>query len=509
MASSFTLNSSSYEGRYLTLTCSQTKNIASNTSTISWTLTSKGGSVKYYSTGPTTVTINGTQVYYKARTAWSTETFPAAAGSTSGSLTVSHDSLGNKSISVSLSTAIYTSAVSSQSGTWTLDSIPRQANITAAPNFNDEANPTITYSNPAGNNVTSLQACISLDGSAADIAYRDISKTGTSYTFNLTEAERNVLRNATTTANSRTVKFYVKTVIGGNTFYSNVSKTLSIVNATPTLNPTVADSNTTVTAVTGNNAVMVRGLSNGHYVFNASALKGATIKSYKVTNGSKSATASSGTINAVDSGTFVFTITDSRGNTASKTLTKTFVDYIKPTINVDGFYMSVEGELEVDINGICYGGSLGSVANDVAISYCYAPEGSSSFTSWTKNGSSVTSNSYNRTIAISGLDYRTNYVLKLRIVDKFNTVSKQITVVCVPVFDWDDRDFNFNVPVKMNNETILRHNASANNLVLSSSGGHIYIRPQGTDNTTGEIRITPQGDIIIGGQSLKSLLGIS
>ena len=99
-----------------------------------------------------------------------------------------------------------------------LPTIPRQANLTSAPNFNDTDNPTINYNNSAGNSVTSLQACISLNGSTDNIAYRDIPKTGTSYTFNLTENERNVLRSACPNSNTLSVIFYVRTVIGGNTF---------------------------------------------------------------------------------------------------------------------------------------------------------------------------------------------------------------------------------------------------------------------------------------------------
>jgi hypothetical protein len=73
----------------------------------------------------------------------------------------------------------------------------KYATITYAPNFNDESNPTIKYNNPAGKTVTSLQACISLDGSKADVSYRNIPKKGTSYTFDLTDEERNVLRENT------------------------------------------------------------------------------------------------------------------------------------------------------------------------------------------------------------------------------------------------------------------------------------------------------------------------
>ncbi len=119
--------SKSYEGRYLQLTITESVTVVENTSTLTWVLQSLGGSVNYYTTGPTTVTINGTQVYYKARTAWSTSQFPAAKGSTSGTITVAHDSNGSKSISVGFSTAIYTSTVTEHGGTMALSNIDRAA----------------------------------------------------------------------------------------------------------------------------------------------------------------------------------------------------------------------------------------------------------------------------------------------------------------------------------------------------------------------------------------------
>lgn len=343
MALTYSLSSNSYEGRYMYLSCTQIPDVASNSSTINWTLTVTGGSVKYYATGPTTVTINGTQVYYKAYTPWDSYAFPAAAGSTSGSIKVYHNDVGAASVSVSLSTAIYTSTVTTKNGTWALDSIPRQATITSAPNFNDENNPTITYSNPAGNNVGSLQACISFTGAAADIPYRDISKTGSSYTFSLTEAERNTLRNSIPNSNSRSVIFYVKTVIGGSTYYSTLTRTLTIVNANPVFsdgNVGYYDSNTSVTSITGNNAMIVRNKSNLMITYSAAtAKKGSSIAQYSFTvNGvTKTSTASGGSVNfgAINSASNITVSAkaiDSRGN-ASSIVSKTITcyDYYAPS----------------------------------------------------------------------------------------------------------------------------------------------------------------------------------
>lgn len=141
MAKTITLTSTSYEGRYMELYCEQVSNGSSaNSSTIKWTLSTKGGGSTWYSTGPTKVVINGTTVYTKDRVEWygtgspsnPVGTFPACAGSVSGSVTVPHNNDGTKSISVSFSTAIFVGSGSAKtySSNWTLDSIPRYAEFT-------------------------------------------------------------------------------------------------------------------------------------------------------------------------------------------------------------------------------------------------------------------------------------------------------------------------------------------------------------------------------------------
>ena len=147
MAKSITLKSSSYDGRYMQLVCTQTSNGgAENTSTINWTLTTTGGSVNYYSTGPTKVVINGTTVYESARVAWESEKFPAGKGSKSGTITVNHNTNGEKSIKVSFSTAIYTSTVSEYSDTWTLDTIPRYGTANQSLNSKTETSVKMNWS---------------------------------------------------------------------------------------------------------------------------------------------------------------------------------------------------------------------------------------------------------------------------------------------------------------------------------------------------------------------------
>lgn len=114
----WTYTSNNYEGRTVSLTITETVNKSSNSSTLNWTLTSAGGSDNYYTIGETTITINGTQVYHKARTPWGyTDAngnvirygeFPAAKGSTSGSITIKHNADGTKTgIPISFKTRVY------------------------------------------------------------------------------------------------------------------------------------------------------------------------------------------------------------------------------------------------------------------------------------------------------------------------------------------------------------------------------------------------------------------
>lgn len=169
-----TFTSNSYKGRYLQLTITESVNVVENTSTLTWVLQSLGGSSNYYTTGPTTVTIDGTQVYYKARTAWNTNEFPAAKGSTSGTITVAHDSYGSKSISVGFSTAIYTSAVTEHGGYMTLSNIDRAAPSVGVIVSNITAN---SFKITVTSSATAYKWWYSLDGGSSWVYFDSSSGT--------------------------------------------------------------------------------------------------------------------------------------------------------------------------------------------------------------------------------------------------------------------------------------------------------------------------------------------
>lgn len=453
------------------------QSIADNTTTVSWKmqLVAIGSSGKIESNikKPWNVTINGT--YYSGKVSHgigANETKTLASGST----VITHNNDGTKTFSYSFFmtfTGLVFSGVSitdkSGSGTGTLTAIPRQATITSAPNFTDEENPTITYTNKAGTTVTTLQACISLTGATDDIAYRDISKTGSTYTFNLTNSERTILRAATSTANSSTVIFYVKTVLNGITYYSSASKTLSIVNGNPTISPIVIDSNATTIALSGSNQRMIKYFSNAQYTIGASAVKEATLSSQKVTCGGKSATANSGTLTNVESGNFVFTATDSRGNTTTKTVNRTLVNYIKLTCNCEATMPTTSGETTITINGNYFNASFGAKNNTLTVRYRMKAN-NGSYGSWNNVTATLSGNTYTASISLSNLDYQNKYTFQAQAADQLMIISSaEKSVKTTPVFDWGENDFAINVPVSM---LILQSpNGTNYQITINDSGG--------------------------------------
>lgn len=448
MASSFWMRSQMVQGRYLYVECTQTQNIADNTSAIHWTLVSTGGSSSFYTTGPTQVLIGGNLVYKKERVPYTAGQFPAAKGSVSGTTTVKHDAVtGEATIAVTIYTMIYDGVQETRTEYWTLDPNPRFAVLQSAPDFHDEENPTIAYANPAGNSIASVQACISLTGEADDIAYRDIPKDGTSYTFSLSEAERDVLRSAFPNANSGAVQFCVRSEIGGNTQVSKLSRTFSIKDPNPAITPTIADSNDATFALTGDRGKLVRYYSDAAVTIGATAIKKATLKSQKVTCGKESLNAD-GTFHGVESNQFTFSATDSRGNTATKTVEAPVIPYVRLTCSLGSNMPSADGTMTVQTSGHYYNGSFGAKSNSLKVYYRYKSS-DGSYGNWTEMAVALSGNTYSATAKLAGLDYQTGYVFQAYAEDALAAVyATEQSVRAQPVFDWDKDDFLFNVPVR-------------------------------------------------------------
>lgn len=522
-------SASNFEARIYYTTAQST---SANTTTVSFTYQvcrvgledQTGGNVSGYSISTTINTSNSVTnknyTYTRGNTNVPNSGSWVTIGSSSHILTHAADG----SASMSFTTEMYgtTNGVSfSASDTIPIGSITIKPVLNTAPNFQDDDNPTITYTNAMGNGVDSLVAYI-LDNNNNRVVYRsDISKTGTSYTFYLTASERSALISALGSATSMSVRFYIHAVIGGIGHSSYLTKTFSINLNAPTITASISDTKSTTTALTGGGLRYIPGNNTMTYSMTATPQSGATITKVSVVCGNQTKNTTSGTLTNIENSTVIFSATDSRGLTATKTIQLTPVNYVSLTCNQSVKMVplsATSAQMALTVSGNFFNGSFGAKSNTLKIYARHARNGGS-FSDWadlSPLGYDASGNTYTLNANLSGFDPSGTYTFECKAEDALMSVtSNDYAATFMPVFDWSNEDFNFNVPVNMNGETVLRHNEAANNVVLSASGGFIYFRPAGTSDTTGEIKISPQGnielsgDIIINGKSLKSLLNIT
>ncbi len=182
------VQTSSFEGRYLKLTTTQTKGTSEqNYSTINWTLESIGGIDKYYTIFNYGVWIDGTQRYdgsgLKTKN-WDTMEFPAAKGSISGSFIKYHNadgSVGN--ISFSLYGSVFIGGTNEYKGTLQMESIARYAKVSTYTSDLTETSVKVSWSSDA--NIDKVQYRLTVDGSTGEWvdAETGINKSSGSYTI--------------------------------------------------------------------------------------------------------------------------------------------------------------------------------------------------------------------------------------------------------------------------------------------------------------------------------------
>lgn len=367
----------------------------------------------------------------------------------SASVRVYHDNDGTKSCYIAVGASIPGASLSlGPSGeTPALDNIPRAASVISATDFTDEENTTINFSNPGG---FRINARLEFGGS---IIQRDnISNTG-SYTFNFTDEERDLLRSKCATTNSMIVRHVIGTCIGGTTetHWAWHDKTMTIVNATPTINPTIKDTGGYSVPLTGNDQKIIKYFNYMNYDIGAVALKGASIVSQKITCGNVSYETATGGFNNVESGTFTIWVKDSRGNTNTKTVSLTLIEYVKISSSLDA-HINLDSDNSTTINVIAFGnyfnGSFGAVNNTITLQYRYAVN-DGEYSEWLDlTDITFETNSYQSAFTITSSDYKDVFKIQCRAIDKIGSKESIEKIVKVtPVFDWGEDDFNFNVPV--------------------------------------------------------------
>lgn len=465
----------------------KSQDVLSNTSVITWAFKieaydlSKWQTAKFNFGSATSLLVGVTnsstyvdvQVNINGKTEYSSTTYSLSVGSNktatlaSGECSIAHNSDGSLTTSISTTARIkdfynangeasindgQLNATCSFSGQIALDPIPRHAVIQSAPNFNDEENPTITFTIPS--EATNVKAYISFSTSTIDIGPYPVS--GSSYTFNFTEAEKKKLWSILEQGlDTKQVYFYVMSDHQGTTYYSSLTRTLTIVNYTPTLDPEVYDTvGDIVDRLTGNKYILVRYASKPYFSTGAQAHKGATIDAQSVKNGETTLHGASGTFDSVTDNLFKFAATDSFGRSVSADMEFSrpnyFIDYVKLTCSMEVTDLTADGDVGVTLKGKYFNGSFGKRNNSMRMHYDISKNGGE-FEHVDKGYiyPTVSGSDYTYTFTIPDLDYLSVYELIVRVSDEVSVegVPAETILASTPIFDWGRQDFNFNVPV--------------------------------------------------------------
>lgn len=306
------------------------------------------------------------------------------------------------------------------SNTVALDDIPRAATINSATDFTSDQNPSLTFSNPGGFSLN-----VRLEFGGTSIQRNDVSNTG-SYTFYLSDSERNLLFSKCPNSSTLSVRFVVATKIGSSseTHWTWLDRTMTVQSGNPTVKTfTATRVDNTVPSSWG---IYVQGKSQCKLQVTASGIYGSSIKSYQIKQGSTILASSSSTTTPVltSTGTITYTVivTDSRGRTASKTVSIAVAGYSAP------YFSSVRSQR-------CL--ANGTPDNDgtyirtlASFTYSKIGQNSVSFTvafkkpedeNWSAEVAS--SSGVARVIAGGSASIDSSYQVMFKLVDEFNTVQ--------------------------------------------------------------------------------------
>lgn len=538
MASSGNINSGGYQGRVLQFSWGTNSTSAdSNTRKIWYSVKAVGGSSSRYYHHNETVEINGTRVYTGSSSHQvNTDTVLA-----SGELEINQNNGLNLTVKMHGGIYSYTDNINTEY-TWTLDEIPRYANITSlsvvsrtlnsitlnvqtdrsarfyistngGANWLNKGNPfventtnaniTISYSdvnsstklspNTQYNFTVLSRATISgLDtakgisatthdiarlidvpniniGNSQNITWSNpsgaetkikLAKTDNSQITDygiVTGTNKTITPAATTiyaltpNSNTYTARYIITTTQNGVSYTSYKDFTFTVTNSNPTFNNyAYSDTNTTTTALTGNNQILIKGYSNVKVIVSAAnkavAKNSATMKSYKMTIGDKttnevtySTSDISLTLNNINSNSIVVYAIDSRGNSTAVTKTlsesnyKTYTDLVIKSMSAERANSGAGQAVTLKYSGTFWNQSFGSKTNTISsVKYKYKKTTESSWSNEIEITPTISNNSFNGNVSIqgdlgaNGFDINNSYNIQLIVSDSLSKKTYDI-----------------------------------------------------------------------------------
>ena len=436
----------------------ESQSIANNNSVVGWRLQliASGGSISSSTSKSWSVTVNGSN--YSG-----TNTIGVSNGATktlaSGSTTVAHNADGTKTFSFSFSQQFDISysgvgwiGTKSGSGSGTLTTIPRTSSVSST-NANIEENITITI-NRASSSFTHT-----LSYSFCNLSGTIVTKTNsTNVSWTLPTTFYAQIPNSKSSWGTITCDTYSgSTKIGSSSCRFDVYVKEST--NKPGISATVVDVNDKTKALTGDKNKLIRYYSKAKFELTASPKNSATITTRSVFYNGTTYKGGSGNswianFSEVVSGSYRFSVIDSRGLSNTTTINKTLIEYVKLTCYMSVTNPTATGECTITISGNYFNGSFGSTNNTLSVQY-KMDDGE-----WIDTTATLSNNTYEASVTITGMDYTRAYSIYARAIDKLATVETPVKYVkAKPIFDWGSDDFHFHVPVYVDGNDIF-HNGN-------------------------------------------------
>jgi hypothetical protein len=222
----------------------------------------------------------------------------------------------------------------------------------------------------------------------------------------------------------------------------------------PDVRGTVEDVNETTIKLTGDATKLVRYRSKAKCTILAQARNGATIQQTQI-NGFDVTATNVLTVDKVEDQHISFSTLDSRGYSVLLTKPLQLVEYIELTANARLVRSDpTSGKAYLEISGNFFNQSFGVAQNQLSIQYRITKSGAAFEGALIALDPELSGNTYTTKVLLEGLDYESAYVAQVTIQDSvtflevFPSVSRGI-----PVFDWGERDFRFNVPILLSTES--------------------------------------------------------
>lgn len=444
---------------------SRSNGTAANSSTVTATLQiKKTNTYTTWGNWPVYITINGNKKeaspYFEISNSWVTVL--------THTVTVPHNVDGTKVCSIGafcagVSESTTEGANITKTQSVVLDTIPQASSISvpASAYINDAISININRASTAFTH----KLAYSTNGST----YTSIATAATtSYSWTLPNTLYTLIPNN----KELTITFSCETYNGstkvGATTYATLKAQAKEADAAPEIySGTVAASDAVTLAMVGNGSKLIRYISTANCTLTGTAKAAAYLSAAKVNNKSYTLGSNVSVINntlaieKIDTGTFAFSLTDSRGYSDTATTNIELIPYIPLTINPEVRRTTITGDsVTLTIKGNFKAINFGAKTNTLTLKYASKLK---SATTWGTDTTIAASNilidaesgTYTATVTISGFNYLNQYSFRFTGIDADSTNTYKLTelqtevelAASLPIFSWGKDIFKFNVPL--------------------------------------------------------------